>query len=228
MKGPTPDGLLVCLAEAAVRGDEDAMERLLTELHVDLLRYLRRWLRFWRQGDELAMEIAQETLVRVARGLHSFRGTSNGQLVSWARAVAANLAKDAAREARGEWDAVVFGEELDELDAHEPDLPLGNDDDTPGSQGRKVVLRLLGEALQGGNEEAQALLWHRLVQGDSWADAGAAVGLTHTAAKRRCQRLQERLRSQVLERIESLPAADAAAARRWLAHLEASTPAGLP
>ncbi|HEX5868815.1 MAG TPA: hypothetical protein VFY65_00295, partial [Longimicrobium sp.] len=71
MKGLTPDGLLVSLAEEAVRGDGDAMERLLTELHVDLLRYLRRWLRFWRQGDELAMEIAQETLVRVARGLHS-------------------------------------------------------------------------------------------------------------------------------------------------------------
>lgn len=222
-----PDGLLVRLANSALAGDDRAMERLLAELHIDLLRYLSRWFRLWRQGDEIASEIAQDTLLRVAQGLHCFRGSSNAQLITWARAIAANLAKDAARQTRDEWEAVVFGMELEELEAADPEAGFGNGDNPAVSQGKRLMLRLLGEALQGGNEEAQVLLWHRLVQGDSWSETGAAVGVTHTAAKRRYQRLQDRLRATLLGQIDSLPPHEADAVRHWLAQLDVSAPARL-
>jgi RNA polymerase sigma factor (sigma-70 family) len=223
----TPDGLLVGLARLAVAGDEGAMERLLAELHIDLLRYLRRWFRPWRQGEEIAAEIAQDSLVRVARGLHSFHGTRNGELVSWARAIAANLARDAARQTRDEWEAVVFGMELEEIETPDPDAGLGNGDGPAVSQGKRLMLRLLREALCSGNEEAQTLLWHRLVQGDSWSEAGAAVGLTHTAAKRRCQRFQDRLRATLLAQIDGLLPHEAEAVRHWLAQMDVLAPARL-
>lgn len=98
------------------------MERLRFELHVELVRHMRRWLRQWRDGDEHAQEIVQEALVRVARGLHSFQGTTGGQLVTWARTIATNLAADRARQTRDEWNVVVFDEEMDELEVEEPGL----------------------------------------------------------------------------------------------------------
>jgi RNA polymerase sigma factor (sigma-70 family) len=226
MHGSEPETLLVYLAQAALAGDDDAMGQLLEELHVELNRYLRRWLSHWREGDEHAAEIAQEALVRVAHGLHSFHGRTNGQLVTWARAIAVNLASDRARQTRDEWDVVVFDEELDELEVEDP--TSWNGDDAAGSQGKQVMLRLLGEALEGASEEAQALFWHRLVQGDDWAEAGAAFNLAHTAAKRRYQRLQERLRATVLRRIAELPPEESAAVLHWLASIGVSTNVGPP
>ncbi|HEX6370861.1 MAG TPA: sigma-70 family RNA polymerase sigma factor [Longimicrobium sp.] len=204
------------------------MARLLAELHIDLVRFLRKWLRQWRQAEEHAAEVAQETLVRVARGLHSFNGTTNGQLVTWVRSIATNLATDRARRTRDEWEVLVFDEELDELTVEEPELSEWNEDDTGGSQGRRVVLRLLHEALAGVDQTGQALFWHRLVQGDDWVQTGAAVDLAHTAAKRRYQRIQDRLRATVLAQVAELPPGEAAAVRRWLARIGVSTYAGPP
>jgi hypothetical protein len=79
-----------------------------------------------------------------------------------------------------------------------------------------------------GTTSGQLVTWARLVQGDDWEQAGAAVGLPHTAAKRRYQRLQDRLRTTVLHRVAELPPGEGAAARRWLDHIGVSTCAGPP
>lgn len=224
MEGSGPENRLAALARAAQAGDEDAMARLLAEVHVDVLRYLRRWLRDWREGDELAADLAQDTLVRVAQGLHSFRGETSGQLVTWARTVASNIACDHARKTREEWESTAYAEHLDLLGLVEPEEEAWNGGKVPVSEGKRLMLRLLDEALAEAGEDAHALLWHRLVQGDAWADAGAALGVPDTAAKRRFQRLQERLRTGVLRRIVTLTYEEAAAARRYLAALDVAAP----
>jgi RNA polymerase sigma factor (sigma-70 family) len=224
MDGSRPENLLVSLARVARAGDESAMAQLLTEVHVDVLRYLRRWLREWREGDELAADLAQETLVRVAQGLHSFRGSTNGELVTWTRTVAANLARDHARRTREEWESTAYGGQLDWLGVTEPEAEPWNGEGIAGSVGRRLMLRLLGEALAESGEDAQVLLWHRLVQGDSWTDAGTALGVPHTAAKRRFQRLQERLHAAVLSRIDRLSPEEAASVRCYLARLDIAAP----
>jgi RNA polymerase sigma factor (sigma-70 family) len=224
MEGSGPENRLAALARVAQAGDEAAMTRLLAEVHVDVLRYLRRWLRDWREGDELAADLAQDTLVRVAQGLHSFRGTTSGQLVTWARTVASNIACDHARKTREEWEFTAYAEHLDLLGLVEPDDESWNGGRVPVSEGKRLMLRLLDEALAEAGEDAQALLWHRLVQGDAWADAGAALGVPETAAKRRFQRLQGRLRTGVLRRIVTLTYEEAAAVRRYLAAMDIAAP----
>ncbi|HYU16635.1 MAG TPA: RNA polymerase sigma factor [Candidatus Acidoferrum sp.] len=67
---------------AAIAGDRRALEAVVTRL----LPRLRNLTRYLVRGDADADDIAQEALVAVVRGLHSFRG--EGTLESWADRVA--------------------------------------------------------------------------------------------------------------------------------------------
>jgi RNA polymerase sigma-70 factor (ECF subfamily) len=216
MDRPEYGDRLTDLVQRANRGDTAALERLLTRVHVYVLRYFRRWL-YRRTGlEETAEDLAQETLIRIAGALGEFRGGTDAEMMVWCRTVAMNIGTDYLRAKRAEWD---LGAMHEEIAAVHPGLDgPWNADELAGSEGMRILLRLLERAQTEEMDASQALLWHRLVQGDSWAGTGETLDIPDTAAKRRYQRAQERLRRAVLRSLVKLPLHELQAVRRWMAH----------
>ena len=94
--------------------------------------------------------------------------------------------------------------------------------------GSTIMLRILREVHADESEDAQALLWHRLVQGDEWSDTGGAIGIPPTAAKRRYQRAQGRLRHALLKRIVDLTPDELSAVRRWMERIDVPNSSLIP
>lgn len=203
------------LAQRVKRGDQAALERLLERVHVYVLRYLRRWLYKRRGMEETAEDLAQEALIRIAGALGDFRGTTDAEIIVWCRTVAMNVGTDYLRAMRDEWDAGAMHEEIAAI---HPGLDgPWNEEEIGGSEGMRILLRLLERAQDEEMDASQTLLWHRLVQGDSWGRAGESLGIPDTAAKRRYQRAQERLRKAVLRGLLKLSPSEIRAVRRWMA-----------
>lgn len=180
---------LVALASAASDGCEQALERLLAEVHV----YVSRWCGAWlsRIGEDAARETAQEALVRIARGIGTCRAARDGALLAWCRTVARHAALDRLREHRREWEVRAFAEELGEA-------ADGMEGEPGWSPAVAALLDVMEEALSAEADSVHALLWHRLVQRDSWAEVAEALGLTAAGAKRRYQRAVARIRQKAV------------------------------
>lgn len=209
---------LVGLASRARRGDQGALERLLAEVHVHLHRYFERWI-FRRSGwQDTLDDLAQEALIRIARGLGSCAASDDVALLVWTRTVARNVGTDYLRGMRDEWDQREFLDGIEELvdgDEWEREIEV---------TGRDIMLRILAEAHTAEADDAQELLWQRVVLGDEWSEAGAALGIPHTAAKRRYQRTQGRIRHAVLRRLVDLAPEELSAVRRWLERIDMPAP----
>jgi RNA polymerase sigma-70 factor (ECF subfamily) len=158
--------------KAAQRGDADAFRRLVE-------RYQRRVyqlaLGMVKDADE-AMDIAQETFMRVHRYLPSFKGDS--AFFTWTYRIATNLCLDAARKrVRGERVSLRAGDEQDaDLEAamDPPSAALA------GPQRAALNEELKGkllEALEGLSENHRAILLLREVDGLSYEDLSKVLGI---------------------------------------------------
>lgn len=206
-----PDGTLSGLLRRAVDGDTTAREELLEKLYVPLRRYARRHLSGWIEPDEAAKDVAQDTLVRITAHLGACRAQSDRQLVAWALAILRNVIIDRARQ-RAEECLVRFGPAVEPLAVTPPP-------DDPPSSADRTLSRLVRSALDALPPEKMRLLQLRLQLGDRWADVGAELGTSWSAARRRFQRLQSTLRKDIARRIESLPQEDREVLERRLPRL---------
>jgi RNA polymerase sigma factor (sigma-70 family) len=208
---------LVVLMARAREGDEHALESLLAEVHVHVHRFFSRWL-YRRPGwEDTVDDLAQETIIKIARSLDTPVAENDAVLLEWCTTVALNAGTDYLRSMRDEWDATTFMDDVDAFRALDWDL---RDRHIEEDAGAVIVLRILREAHEEEGADAQILLWHRLVQGDEWAETGGELGIAHTAAKRRFQRMQGRIRHAVLRKLIALPPDEFIAARRWIARLD--------
>lgn len=184
-----PGGRLGHLAELAAAGDREALEELLQELWTPVVRYLTRWLAGRREGGETAEDLAQDVLVRLARSIGECRARTDLQVRAWALTAARNRAFDylRARErvptARG---ASEWLEDLAEPFGAPPPL-------SPRLSALLAQFRTVYEDLPA---ITQGVLWHRLVQGDSWEVVARELRITHRSAQRRFQHVQEKVRRQ--------------------------------
>jgi RNA polymerase sigma-70 factor (ECF subfamily) len=157
------------LVQAAQRGDQQAFRRLVE-------RYQRRVFQLAvgmvKDADE-AMDIAQETFVRVHRYLPSFKGDSS--FFTWTYRIAVNLCLDAGRR-RGRSEAVEFDERQAEVEAamDPPSAALA------GPQRTALNRELAGkmeEALASLSENHRAILLLREVEGLSYEELSRALGI---------------------------------------------------
>ena len=217
MKRAGSETHLVSLARRAAAGEENAMERLLAGVHPHVLGYLERWLHGSKEWEELAKDLAQDTLVRIARAIGCFRASTDRELVGWCVTIARNIGTDHLRACRDESDVAAFREELG------AGAPAGfgwNADEAVGSEAVRILLRLLRQAQDKEGESNQELLWLRVLRHDSWHEVGEALGIGEAAAKRRYQRVQERLRLSLLRELVHLPPEELSIVRRWLARTD--------
>src|SRR3954454_388789 len=169
-EGPEETGNDRALVRAAQRGDERAFRSLVE-------RYQRRVVQLalgmLKDADE-AMDIAQETFVRVHRYLPSFKGDSS--FFTWTYRIAMNLSLDAQRR-KGRTERVDLGEDDDaEIEAamDPPSHALAG----PQRQALNEELKAkLEEALQGLSENHRAILLLRELEGMSYEELAKALGI---------------------------------------------------
>jgi DNA-directed RNA polymerase specialized sigma24 family protein len=131
---------LSVLAAAANDGDASALEHLLARLHVPVHRFYRAWLFAHRDREEVARDLAQEALLRIAKRLAGCGATSDGTLVAWCLAVARSTGLDYLRRGRAERDAFAFAEEVEALGG-------GPGAGAEPTEGLQIVLHVLREAM---------------------------------------------------------------------------------
>lgn len=169
-EGPKETGDDRALVRAAQRGDEQAFRTLVE-------RYQRRVVQLavgmLKDADE-AMDIAQETFVRVHRYLPSFKGDSS--FFTWTYRIAMNLCLDAQRrKGRAERVDLEGGDDAEiEAAMDPPSHALAG----PQRQALNEELRArMEEALQGLSENHRAILLLREVEGLSYEELAKVLGI---------------------------------------------------
>jgi len=158
------------LVRAAQRGDRAAFRALVTKYQ---RRVYQLAVSMLKDPDE-AMDIVQETFVRVHRYLPSFKGDSS--FFTWTYRIAANLCLDASRK-KGRGERVEI---MDEVDA---DIEAQMDPPSAAFAGpQKAALNeelkeKIEEALSGLSENHRAILLLRELDGLSYEELAKVLGI---------------------------------------------------
>lgn len=196
----TTEFILAPLLQRAADGEDEALTDLLTRLHVVVTRFIRRRMNYDVAAEPFVEDAAMETLLKIAESCGSCQGESDGEIVSWALAIARNVSVDLLRKGLLHYGAAAVC----------IDAGLANEADGSGevSEATSLLLEIQQQVQDLLSEDIQRLLWLHLIEGASWADVGAELGTTASGAKRRYQRAQERLRRMMVARIHELPKND--------------------
>src|SRR3954462_3533576 len=169
-EGPEETGNDRALVRAAQKGDQQAFRKLVE-------RYQRRVVQLAlgmvKDADE-AMDIAQETFVRVHKYLPSFKGDSS--FFTWTYRIAMNLCLDAQRrKGRTERIDVTQGDEAEiEAAMDVPSAALAG----PQKQALNGELKeKIEEALGGLSENHRSILLLREVEGLSYEELSKVLGI---------------------------------------------------
>lgn len=192
-------GHLVPLMRQADAGDDAALEEFLVRVYRIARAFVRR--RLPQSSDDAFVEdAAAETVSRVAGAFRRCRARTEGEAVAWILETARNTSIDLHRQELRH----VLAATLDDLD-----LAGAAPAPTSGtmSPAEAALLDLLAETHAALPADLQLLLWTRLIDGATWAEAGDEIGTTSAGAKRRYQRAQVRLRRELVRRIHQLPGA---------------------
>jgi RNA polymerase sigma-70 factor (ECF subfamily) len=154
------------------------VDAAVAELREPLLRYLRRY-----TGDEAAAEdLAQESLMRIAKGLAGFDGRSS--LKTWAFAIASRVAADHFRKPERRLSIVEFDERTTAVEVE------GFSDERLVVDEMSLCVREVIDSLP--EDYRAALVLHDL-EGLSARDVAAASACTLATAKIRIHRARRRL-----------------------------------
>src|SRR5437879_5564102 len=157
------------LVRSAQRGDAQAFRRLVEKYQ---RRVYQLALGMLKDPDD-AMDISQETFVRVHRYLPSFKGDSS--FFTWTYRIAVNLCLDAGRK-KGRSEPVEF-------DEREADIEAAMDPPSSAFAGpQKTALNReladkMEEALASLSENHRAILLLREVEGLSYEELSKALGI---------------------------------------------------
>ena len=170
------------LLRRARQGDPEAFESLLTPLEG------RIWRICWHYTGEreAASDCAQETMLKIWRSLDSYRGDCAFE--TWVYRIAANCCLDAIRKAK-----------RDRSESIEPLREAGFDppDPEPGTE-EKVIAADRRQRLR------EALVMTQL-EGISYEDAAARLGVSEGTVKSRVSRAKARLQEWLTESGELSP-----------------------
>jgi len=191
-EGPKEAGDDRALVKAAQRGDGQAFRKLVE-------RYQRRVVQLalgmTRDPDE-AMDIAQETFVRVHRYLPSFKGDSS--FFTWTYRIAMNLSLDAQRRrARSERVELEEGDEAEiEAAMDPPSAALAG----PQRQALNSELRgRMEEALATLSENHRSILLLREVEGLSYEELSKVLGIRKGTVMSRLFHARLKMQKQLRE-----------------------------
>lgn len=202
---------LMPLVRRSREGDERALEILLTRLHGVVRRFLRR--RFGHGAhDPFVEEAAIDALVRVATSIEDCRATDEGQFIRWVLTIARSAAIDLLRsEIRRRIATEAWALAAPRCVSVSPPPT-----EAEQAEGKEILLALFRAIHDDLNDDLQLLIWLRLVDHATWLEISEELGTTASAAKRRYQRAQGRLRRELVDAINSLGARERRKVLDWL------------
>ena len=199
--------------------DAEILSEFLERLYVPVHRFVRARLNGFAEPDEAAADVAQDTLVRLARSAVTCRGRSDGEIIAWALQVARRvlitychahatelLARRFTDDLRAAGVAVCFEESVGRVPPQDP--------------GFELLLRMTVNAYSKASPSTAELFWLRLVGGAEWAEIARELVTTESAAKRRFQRAQATIRRTLVQWINGLCPEDQARVLRVLGRFE--------
>jgi RNA polymerase sigma-70 factor, ECF subfamily len=173
------------LLTAARAGDRASLATLLRQHQEKVFRFGVRMC-----GDpEDAKDVAQETLMTMARTVGDFRGDAS--LTTWLYTVARSFCIKKRRLTKG---APAFHEPLDKLDREAPSSALTPEQNLIGQQARDTVTAAL-DAL---DSEAREVVILRDIEGLTATEAAQAIGISVAALKSRLHRARAELRQRLI------------------------------
>ncbi len=181
------------LLQKAKHGDPDAFGRLMEPLEQ------RIWRICWHYtGDrEAASDCGQEAMIRVWRGLASWRG--DNAFESWVYRIAANCCLDWLRKKKRD-----RSESMDALQDQGFDPP----DKSPGTENRVLAAdeqARLRQAIAALPEEQREALVLTQLEGVSYAEAAEITRVSEGTVKSRINRAREKLKELLAEEKELSP-----------------------
>ena len=175
---PTPTD--EALASALSQGDDTALNTLMTRWQVPLRAFLYRML----QNEHDALELSQDTFVRIYRHRENYR--EGARFSTWMFQIAHNLARDHCRRRTRR--------PTDSLD----DVPELSGDENPGSDAlASERMRTVRAAIAELPEDLRAALIFSEYDDKSHAEIAAIVGATPKAVETRLYRARELLRKKL-------------------------------
>lgn len=215
--GPPP-GSRPAPAPPARTPDDDgratALEVLVRHLYPTCARCLR--VRLPDVPPDTFADLLQEAAMRVAERVDRCAATTDQQVRAWACVVAIRAGLGFLRSpasGSAEQRGAVSPDAAPQHALAWPDASAEADPEVLGAL--TVLSRVAADAQADLPDEAVALLWYKVVEDASWAEAGARLGTTAPGAKRRYQRAQAALRRLLHLRVLALdePARSLALAR---------------
>lgn len=171
----------------AQRGDLRAKRALVERYQRPVVALVSRLLR--GQADPgLVEDIAQETFLRVFRALPKFDRNGPARLSTWILTIASHRAIDELRRRR--LDTRPFDPSAYEIPAR---------DRADATAERKMLARLLSDAIDGLSPEYRAAFVLREYHGMEYAEISTALGIDLGTVKSRLNRARTRLRAALAE-----------------------------
>ena len=178
------------LLEAARRGDDGALDALLARHQGQIYRFGLKMC-----GDEEdAKDVAQETLIAMAKGIRDFRGASS--VSTWLYAIARSFCVKKRRKSKF---APKSESSLD--DAHAPQVASAERGPEEQVVDRELD-RALDAAIAGLEPKYREVLVLRDVEGLSAPDVGEILGLSTDAVKSRLHRARLTVRAALAPLLE--------------------------
>jgi RNA polymerase sigma-70 factor (ECF subfamily) len=176
------------LLAAARAGDRAALATLLQQHQEKVFGFGVRMC-----GDpEDAKDVAQETLMTMARTVGDFRGDAS--LATWLYTVARSFCIKKRRRTKG---APAFHEPLDKLDRDAASSTLTPEQSLIGQQARNAI----AAALDALDPEAREVVILRDIEGLTAAEAAETIGISVAALKSRLHRARAELRARLISTI---------------------------
>lgn len=171
-----------------------ALEALLGELVGPVRDFHLGWLRSRRDGRDAAQDLAQETLLRIMRGIGECRARTDRQVMAWALTVARHVALDHSKAERRRRARYFTSPEPEELAAG-PSASSWASERMGCDPRNSELMSILAAHLSVASESVQEILWIRFVEGGTWSDVAGEMKMTLRAVQRRFQRFEEALRA---------------------------------
>lgn len=164
-------------------GDERAFQALIKRIERPLMIHICRL----TPSAELAADLLQETLIRVARSAHRYQPSA--KVLTWASTIARNICIDAYRKQKNKqtvsMDQDRSGDRDDSFNLHKVLADDSPDRDPASSAERAHFMDLLREALDQINPDQREVFLLRELQGYRFHEIASIVGESESTVKSR-------------------------------------------